>query len=89
MDDDKADVKALVKAALSRSGGDWLLIVDNADDVELCFGGTSLYDHLPLSHKGSILFTTRTHEVAQKLDIRHANVVRVSEMSRPEAIELM
>ncbi|KAH8729862.1 P-loop containing nucleoside triphosphate hydrolase protein, partial [Ilyonectria robusta] len=89
MDDDKADVKALIKAALSRSGDDWLLIVDNADDVELLFGDASLYDHLPSSHKGSILFTTRTHEVVGKLDIPRANVVHVSEMSRPEAIELM
>lgn len=39
IDEDKADVKALIKAALSReNAGRWLLIVDNADDVELSVG---------------------------------------------------
>ncbi|KAJ6438980.1 fungal specific transcription factor domain-containing protein [Purpureocillium lavendulum] len=88
MNDDKADIKALVKTALSRNGDDWLLIVDNADDWKL-FGDASLEDWLPTSHKGSILFTTRTHEVVSKLDIPPADVVHVSEMSRSETIELM
>ena len=36
INEEKADVTVLVKAALSREGaGSWLLIVDNADDIEL------------------------------------------------------
>ncbi len=39
LDDDKADVYALVHAALARDdAGSWLWIVDNADDQELLFG---------------------------------------------------
>ena len=90
IDDDEADIKLLVKAALSQSDNDWLLIIDNADDVELLFGtATSLCDYLPFSRKGSILFTTRNHTVVRKLDIRQANVIYTTEMSRSEAIELL
>ena len=36
----KADVRSLVKTTLSHeSAGSWLLIVENADDVDLLFGG--------------------------------------------------
>ncbi|KAJ4171748.1 hypothetical protein NW754_000325 [Fusarium falciforme] len=67
IDDDNVDVKTLVKAALSReAAGQWLLIIDNADDAELLFGPTSLNESLPFSRNGSILFTTRTHEVARR-----------------------
>ncbi|KAJ6439011.1 hypothetical protein O9K51_08415 [Purpureocillium lavendulum] len=88
MDDDEADVKALVKAALSRSEDEWLLVVDNADDLGI-FGDVSLEDYLPSSYRGSLLFTTRTDEVVNRLDIRHIDVIHVSEMSRPETIELI
>ncbi|RYP03604.1 hypothetical protein DL764_005034 [Monosporascus ibericus] len=72
LDDDKADVKLLVKAALSReSAGNWLLIVDNADDLKLLFTDPALADHLPFSWKGSILFTTRNHK-ATALQLRQA-----------------
>ena len=37
--DEKADVKVLVKQHLSReSTGKWLLVVDNADDIDIWFG---------------------------------------------------
>ncbi|KAI1839228.1 hypothetical protein JX266_014561, partial [Neoarthrinium moseri] len=38
LNDDKADLKPLVKAALERTLDDWLLIVDNADNTDLIFG---------------------------------------------------
>ena len=90
IDEDKADIKALVKAALSReNAGRWLLIIDNADDMDLFFGPTSLSDYLPFSRMGSILFTTRNHEAAVRLDIPERGVVSTTEMSRTEAIELL
>ncbi|KAK4181990.1 hypothetical protein QBC35DRAFT_479490, partial [Podospora australis] len=92
IDEDKADVKLLVKTALSRSADNWLLIVDNADDVELLFGtagATPLCDCLPFSHRGSILFTTRNHMAVRKLDIPKTGVIRVADMSRLEATELL
>ncbi|KAK3325599.1 hypothetical protein B0H66DRAFT_529625 [Apodospora peruviana] len=73
IDDEQPDVKLLVKAALEhKSVNKWLLVVDNADDLDLMLGsGEStttggsppLASYLPFSHKASILFTTRNHEV--------------------------
>ncbi|RYO97854.1 hypothetical protein DL764_007251 [Monosporascus ibericus] len=88
LDGDKADVKSLVKAALSReNAGSWLLIVDNADDLKLLFSDPALADYLPFSRKGSILFTTRNHEVAIRLDIRL--IITLKEMNNGEATELL
>jgi len=93
INEDKADVKSLVKTALGHErAGSWLLIVDNADDVELLFGNTetmALCDYLPFSRKGSILFTTRNHEAVVRLDIPERNVIIAAEMSRAEAVELL
>jgi len=45
IEEDGADIKLLVKNAMSQeSYGSWLLIIDNADDVELLFGTTALWD---------------------------------------------
>ncbi|KAI1506280.1 hypothetical protein F5X99DRAFT_129304 [Biscogniauxia marginata] len=90
IDDDKADIKTLVKAALSHENtGSWLLIIDNADDLKLLFTGTALSDYLPFSRKGSILLTTRTHEAAVRLDISQQNVIPIAEMSDVEATCLL
>jgi nucleoside phosphorylase/tetratricopeptide (TPR) repeat protein len=85
-----ADVKKLVKTALSEeSSGSWLMVIDNADDVELLFGATELSAYLPFSRKGSILFTTRNHEIAIKLDIPTKSIIRVAEMDEGEAHSLL
>jgi len=92
IEDDKADVKLLVKTALSHeSSGSWLLIIDNADDVELLFdgGALNLSEYLPFSLSGSILVTTRTHEIATRLDISRRNVISLAGMTRAEATELL
>ncbi|KAI1839817.1 hypothetical protein JX266_013975, partial [Neoarthrinium moseri] len=89
---DKADVKALVRDALSQdTAGVWLLIVDNLDDVDLLspIAKYPLQRYFPRSGKGSILFTTRNHEVATKLDIPARDVLRVTEMSQAEAVEFL
>ncbi|KAK3348603.1 hypothetical protein B0T25DRAFT_623733 [Lasiosphaeria hispida] len=90
IDEEKADIKALVKAALSHeSVGSWLLIIDNADDTNLLFGDTALANYLPFSRKGSILCTTRNHRVAVKLVSYKSNIIPVEDMSRGEALELL
>ncbi|RKK79586.1 hypothetical protein BFJ71_g16170 [Fusarium oxysporum] len=90
LDDDKADVKALVQAAMSREDTDrWLLIIDNADDPELMFGPGALTQYLPCSTKGSILFTTRTREVTERLDIYAAGIIEPTKMKREEAREML
>jgi hypothetical protein len=90
IDEDKADVKLLVKAALNDSTDQWLLIIDNADSVELLFAGVApLCNYLPFNRKGSILFTTRNHEAVVKLDIPSRNTITVTEMSETEAAKLL
>ncbi|PNP77903.1 hypothetical protein FNYG_08629 [Fusarium nygamai] len=90
LDDDKADVKALVQAAMSREDtGRWLLIIDNADDPELMFGPGVLAQYLPCSTNGSILFTTRTREVTERLDIYAAGIIEPTKMKREEAREML
>jgi tetratricopeptide (TPR) repeat protein len=92
IDNDKADVKSLVKAALSKITDKWLLIIDNADDADLFCSTTKtapLKDSLPFSLKGSILFTTRNDEISQKLDVGQKSIVRLTEMSRSEAIDML
>ncbi|KAK3373972.1 hypothetical protein B0T24DRAFT_283145 [Lasiosphaeria ovina] len=90
IDEEKADVKVLVKAALSHeSVGSWLLIIDNADDTKLLFGDTVLTDYLPFSRKGSILFTTRNHELGVGLVESESHIIPVEEMSKDEALKLL
>lgn len=85
--DDKVDIKALVKRALNHeSRCEWLLIIDNLDDIEVV---ADLVDFFSSSPKGSILFTTRNHTVTTRLDIAPGRVERVGEMSRHEALEML
>jgi hypothetical protein len=93
--DSNADVKKLVQEKLSDPGtGEWLIIIDNADDVDILFNKNShgtkpLIDFLPSSPKGSIVFTTRTREAAFKQVQSKDNMIEVTEMSKPEAEELL
>ncbi|KAI0159859.1 hypothetical protein GGR52DRAFT_582588 [Hypoxylon sp. FL1284] len=89
MEDDKADVKVLVRAALGHeSAGSWLMIVDNADDLKL-FADATLSDYLPFNRNGSILFTTRNHEAAARLDIPQQDITNVTRMNNDEATNLL
>ena len=67
----KDDVKKLVQRWLcGKKAGKWLLIVDNADDLDLLRGfeqTEGLLTFLPESEDGLIIFTTRHGEVAQSL----------------------
>jgi hypothetical protein len=91
IDDAMADIKLLVKTALSQTADSYFLIIDNPDDVDLLSsttgGATPLSDYLPFSQRGSILFTTRNHEVVRKLDIPGTGIIRVVDMSRLEATD--
>ncbi|KAH8588542.1 hypothetical protein B0O99DRAFT_746711 [Bisporella sp. PMI_857] len=93
LEDDKADVKRLVKAKLSQeSTGKWLMIVDNADDFEIfCYNDkdskySGLSEYLPFSALGAILFTTRDREAATRY--ASSNVIDIDEMDNKESREL-
>lgn len=86
--DENADVKQLVQRELSgERSGEWLMVVDNADDVDVLFqedtDGTRLFDHLPNNRRGSLLFTTRTRKAAIKE--AGVNTMQLLEMSQKEA----
>ena len=93
--DDNADVKKLVKEALSSSGGhEWVMIVDNADDGRVLMEslGTStglarLLNYLPRSDRGKIIFMTRSRKVA--FDLTPSKVLELGDMSKAEARELL
>ena len=94
LEDDKADVKRLVKTRLSQeSTGKWLMIVDNADDFEIFYynnrngGSGALSEYLPFSTLGAILFTTRDREAATRY--AGSNVIDIDEMDDKESRELL
>jgi tetratricopeptide (TPR) repeat protein len=98
-DDDKADVKRLVQEHLSKeSTGQWLLVFDNADDMDIWVakagsekesehGSHRLIDYLPRSKHGCIVFTTRDRKTAVKLV--QQNVVEIPEMDENVATQLL
>ncbi|KAL4943463.1 hypothetical protein BDV06DRAFT_221210 [Aspergillus oleicola] len=95
LEEEGADVKKLLKDYLcGSSAGQWLLIFDNADDIDMWFGKSKgntepcrLSDCIPWSRTGSVLFTTRFKKVASKLAMQ--DVIRVPEMDEVKALELL
>ena len=87
----KEDVKVLVRQRLcAKSAGKWLLIVDNADDLDLLCGleqTEGLQALLPESDDGLIIFTTRHGGVAQRL--AGSDVVEISKMTGQETMDLL
>jgi tetratricopeptide (TPR) repeat protein len=95
INDDNADVKKLVRDRLSLpSAGDWIIIVDNADDSNVLSGAngeqksTNLIDWLPRSNRGSILFTTRNSKMAARLTLGNQNIY-LAKLGAAEAGEML
>ena len=94
-EDDKKDVKRLLQEYLSKeSTGQWLLVFDNADDIDMWIAKASgsegfrpLIDYLPKSKQGAILFTTRDRKIAVKL--AQQNVMSVPAMEEDAATRLL
>ncbi len=93
--DDNADVKILVKEALSSAKlGEWLMIVDNADNTEVLLRTTTinstlarLSDYLPYSTNGAILFTTRSRKAAGELV--PSKVLELKDLGKVESKKLL
>ncbi|KAH8703588.1 putative kinesin light chain [Talaromyces proteolyticus] len=77
---DPAEVKNQVNAYLNqKSARKWLLIFDNADDVDMWVNGASaLKDSLPENENGRILFTSRNHRLA--VDLASPHVISITEL---------
>jgi len=93
IDDDKADVKNLVKQRLSAGTERWVLILDNADEDALWgqhadagTGISSLAHHLPRTTSGFIVITTRTPSVAAFLSGK--DVIELPMMSPDDGIQM-
>ena len=95
-ENEKEDIIELVRGHLSQeSAGQWLLIMDNANNVDMWFeqrnsssNSARLFDLLPRSENGSILFTTRNRKAAIKFAAPQ-NVLHVSEMDEVTAIQML
>ncbi|KZL66524.1 kinesin light chain [Colletotrichum tofieldiae] len=104
-EDPQADVLALVKTWLERPDcGQWLMVIDNADDRQLFFpplseGGSNnthqttnlkggLGRYVPECGHGSVLITTRNKQVAAKI-VRGKSLIEVGEMSEYETGRLV
>ena len=95
LEDEKAEVKDLVKQRLSHESiQKWFMILDNADDEDI-WGNRpdrntderSLAEYLPNSSWGSILITTRNRRVAAYLAGKE--LVELSEMVYEEAVDTL
>jgi tetratricopeptide (TPR) repeat protein len=86
IEEEQADAKRLVQNYLSRdSAGQWLLIVDNVDDLKIW--NSELKDSLPKAQQGRVLCTTRSRKVAVK--IAGATVIEVPGMDKEVAMQLL
>ncbi|KAJ6172760.1 hypothetical protein N7470_001827 [Penicillium chermesinum] len=89
----KEDVRVIVQRYLSQVyHGRWLLIFDNLDDLSIWQDDTSgsaekgLREILPHSHRGTVLFTTRSNKIANFLAREH--VVHITEMDEQKATRM-
>lgn len=96
-DNRNEDPKTLLQRYLSQaSAGQWLLVFDNADDIDMWTGSqgsnqvsSPLKDYLPSSQKGRIVFTSRDRKTAYSLVQRSQHIIEVPELSENVAIELL
>ncbi|KAJ5378060.1 Tetratricopeptide-like helical [Penicillium cataractarum] len=86
-----AKAKEQVRAHLSQdSAGKWLLIFDNADDIEMWTRGNdavpALKTFLPRSENGHILLTSRNRKLAVR--VASPNVLSVPDMDESTAMQI-
>ncbi|KAF4341503.1 short-chain dehydrogenase [Fusarium beomiforme] len=88
-----ADAPELVKTWLETQWkGPWLMVIDNIDDRDVLFtqslkSGKTISDSIPVCSSGSLLFTTRSREVAFDA-LRQTRPILIKEMDKEEGLEL-
>src|SRR6478609_8383413 len=102
-DDPKSDLLLLVKRWLERTGCErWLMVLDNADDMQLFFGVPSaaasssveqreacnLSTYLPECRHGSLIATTRNKQLGVRL-AKGQQPIEVMRMNENESVELL
>ncbi|KAI0440893.1 kinesin light chain 1 [Xylaria telfairii] len=89
-EDDTEHIMSIVKDALSQEEwGPWLLVIDNADNTDLVLGECGLVNYLPFSRRGSILLTSRNHEIATGLDAPLDLIFLVGGLDEDDAAALL
>ncbi|KAF5589649.1 gamma-glutamylputrescine oxidoreductase [Fusarium subglutinans] len=66
----------------------WLMIVDNADDMNLFYGAGGLSRYLPTCPQGKLLVTTRNRQVAVRVT-KGRCFIEIPRMTESEAHELL
>ncbi|GFG15670.1 hypothetical protein IFM5058_07569 [Aspergillus udagawae] len=87
-----AEVKEQVNRYLSsKQAGKWLLIFDNADDMDMWLSddraGPALEDFLPQSEQGRILFTTRNRKLA--VELTSSNIIPIPDVDEDTALKIL
>ncbi|KLO86267.1 related to ankyrin 3 [Fusarium fujikuroi] len=79
------------KILSSKEAGRWFLIVDNADNMECLYGTADtaggIEQFIPGCEHGSVLFITRSHEVA--ISVAQKNVIKMQGMDDRDAKALL
>ncbi|KAF4422157.1 Kinesin light chain [Fusarium acutatum] len=93
-DEPSTDIIALVRDWLQNDdSGSWLMILDNADDVNLFYPkGTDerpLASFLPKALHGTVLVTSRSLDVAERLTGSRRNIFQVTNMDEPQGLQLV
>ena len=84
VEDPRTDILGLVIEWLeSDSSGDWLMVLDNADDISMLFSREAI--HLPRNPRGRILITSRDRNAALQLTGREDRIIAVHGMNEEEA----
>ncbi|KAJ0347620.1 hypothetical protein COL154_013828 [Colletotrichum chrysophilum] len=86
------DVLALVRDCLQRENvSPWLIIIDNADDVDMLFsknGEKLVASYLPKRENGKILITSRSLDAAEQLTGSGRMIQKVPTMEEAQALQL-
>lgn len=86
-----AEMKEHIKVYFARKDWKWLLIFDNADDMDMWMEDSSisppLKDLLPDNNQGHIVFTTRNRKLAVKL--ASSDVIHVRELDEKAGVEFL
>ncbi|KAJ5808734.1 hypothetical protein N7474_010003 [Penicillium riverlandense] len=88
--DDETVVETVRRYLSSVAAGMWLLVVDNADDMDMLFGNADvpggLYRYFPTSDNGVTFLTTRSREVA--VEFAEMHIIELQKMNPKEATGL-
>ncbi|PYH40036.1 Pfs, NB-ARC and TPR domain protein, partial [Aspergillus saccharolyticus JOP 1030-1] len=89
-DVEPAEVKEQLQAYFIQTNERWILIFDNADEIDMWIKGSPqvppLRNIIPQSENGHVLFTSRNHQLALKLAA--ANIVSIPDVGQKTGKEI-